>query len=125
MTRTWHPGQPRNEVAIQATEPWEKWPHLFGSVFRDPQDGLFKMYYESAIVPSLKPPNSFTNYICDEQGKPYPGFDLTDCDRLEGDVVSRTVSWKGQDDVSAFAGKPVRLQFEMSRCQLWSFQFQG
>ncbi len=31
LKRTWHPGRPRNEVAIQATELWEKWPHLFGS----------------------------------------------------------------------------------------------
>ncbi len=63
--------------------------------------------------------------LCDEQGKPYPGFDLTDCDRLDGDAVARTVSWKSQDDLSAFAGKPVRLRFEMSRCQLWSLQFPG
>jgi hypothetical protein len=61
--------------------------------------------------------------LCDEHGKPYPGFDLTDCDRLQGDAVGKTVSWKGKVDLSAFAGKPVRLRFEMSDCQLWSFQF--
>lgn len=64
LKRTWHPGRPREEVAIRATEPWEKWPHLFGSVFRDPQDKLYKMYYESSIFPSLRPPDSFTCYIC-------------------------------------------------------------
>ncbi len=64
LKRTWHPGRPREEAAIRATEPWEKWPHLFGSVFRDPKDGLYKMYYESAISPSLRPPDSFTCYIC-------------------------------------------------------------
>lgn len=64
LQRVWHPGKPSEDVAIKATEPWEKWPHLFGSVFRDPNDGLYKMYYESAIFPSLKPPDSFTCYIC-------------------------------------------------------------
>ncbi len=64
LKRTWHQGKPREEVAIRATQPWEKWPHLFGSVFRDPKDGLFKMYYESAIFPALRPPDSFTCYIC-------------------------------------------------------------
>jgi|GEM_PF-6508234 len=69
LKRTWHPGRPRDEVAIRATEPWEKWPHLFGSVFRDPKDGLFKMYYESAIFPALRPPDSFTCYICYAESK--------------------------------------------------------
>ncbi len=64
LKRTWHAGKPRAEVAIQATEPWEKWPHLWGSVFRDSHDGLYKMYYESAVFPSLKPPDSFTCYVC-------------------------------------------------------------
>jgi hypothetical protein len=64
IKRVWHAGKPRQEVAIKATEPWEKWPHLFGSVFRDPKDGLYKMYYESAIFPALRPPDSFTCYIC-------------------------------------------------------------
>jgi hypothetical protein len=64
LRRTWHQGRPRDDVAIRATEPWEKWPHLFGSVFRDPSDGKYKMYYESAIYPALRPPDSFTCYIC-------------------------------------------------------------
>lgn len=63
LKRTWHPGRPREDVAIRATEPWEKWTHLFGSVFRDPKDGLFKMYYESAIMPSRIPGNSFTCFV--------------------------------------------------------------
>lgn len=69
LKRTWHAGRPREDVAIRATEPWEKWPHLFGSVFRDPKDGLYKMYYESAIFPSLRPPDSFTCYICYAESK--------------------------------------------------------
>lgn len=69
LKRVWHQGQPNDQVAIQATEPWEKWPHLFGSVFRDPKDGPFKMYYESCIYPSLKPPDSFTCLICYAESK--------------------------------------------------------
>src|SRR5687768_17458566 len=69
LKRVWHAGKPRDEVAVKATELWEKWPHLFGSVFRDPKDGLFKMYYESAIFPSLKPPDSFTCLICYAESK--------------------------------------------------------
>src|SRR5687768_9196986 len=67
MRRAWHQGKPRPEVAIQAEKEnaWEKWPHLFGSVIHDPQDGLYKMYYESAIIPRREGRTaSFTCYIC-------------------------------------------------------------
>jgi len=46
LKRTWHQGQPRPEPAIAATEPWEKWPHLFGSVLFDPVARRYKMWYE-------------------------------------------------------------------------------
>ncbi|MFN0198985.1 MAG: hypothetical protein ACKVT0_19735, partial [Planctomycetaceae bacterium] len=35
VKRTWHQGIPHTEPAITATEKWEKWPHLFGSVLYD------------------------------------------------------------------------------------------
>jgi len=72
LKRVWHQGKPRPEVAIQATESWEKWPHLWGSVIRDPKDGLYKMYYESAIMPRREGPGrttSFTCYICCAESK--------------------------------------------------------
>jgi hypothetical protein len=64
LRRTWHQGRPRHEVAIRAEQPWEKWPHLFGSVLHDPVAGVYRMYYESAIYPALQPPDSFTCLIC-------------------------------------------------------------
>src|SRR5262245_15073323 len=49
LKRTWHQAKPRDEVAIAAEGAWEKFPHLFGSVLRDPKDGLYKMYYGSCV----------------------------------------------------------------------------
>ena len=70
LKRVWHQGQPRPEVAIQATEPWEEWTHLYGSAFRDPQDGLFKMYYVSAIFPArTNLDGSCTSFICYAESK--------------------------------------------------------
>jgi hypothetical protein len=45
LKRVWHQGKPRPEPAIQAERqnPWEKWPHMFGSVIRDPKDGFVSM----------------------------------------------------------------------------------
>jgi len=46
LTRTWHSGEPVPQVILEATEPWEAWPHLFGSVLFDPQDRRYKMWYQ-------------------------------------------------------------------------------
>lgn len=53
LTRTWHAGEPVSDVMIDATEPWEDWPHLFGSVLFDPQEKLYKMWYQ-VLNPRVK-----------------------------------------------------------------------
>ncbi|MGV3723113.1 MAG: hypothetical protein ACO1SX_19610 [Actinomycetota bacterium] len=57
-------------------------------------------------------------------GKPYPGFSLADATEQIGNEISREVSWKGGPDVSALAGKPVRLRFVMKDADLYALQFQ-
>jgi len=61
--------------------------------------------------------------ILDEAGKPIPGFGIKDCDFISGDYLDKQVTWKGKPDVSALAGKPVRLRFEMRGAKLYAFQF--
>lgn len=61
--------------------------------------------------------------LLDEHGKPIPGFTLSDCDPVFGDSIERTVSWKGSTDVSALAGKPVKLRFQLRDADLFAFQF--
>ncbi len=61
--------------------------------------------------------------LTDEGGKPLPGFSLTDCDEIIGDEISRTVSWKTATDLSAIAGRPVRLRFSLKDADLYSIQF--
>ena len=58
-------------------------------------------------------------------GTPIKGFHLTDCPEHFGDTVNRAVTWKGGNDVSRLAGKPVRLRFELKDADLYSFQFRG
>lgn len=61
--------------------------------------------------------------IQDEEGKAIPGFSLADSSEHFGDSVEQVVSWKAGSDVSALAGKPVRLRFQLSDADLYSFQF--
>ncbi|MFH1922054.1 MAG: hypothetical protein ABIP48_19485 [Planctomycetota bacterium] len=63
--------------------------------------------------------------IQDEQGRPVPGFALDDCDRILFNDVAYTVKWKGESDLSALAGRPVRLKIVMRSAKLYAFQFQG
>jgi len=61
--------------------------------------------------------------IQDESGQPMPGFALSDCADIFGDSLERPVSWSGGGDVSALAGKPVRLRFVLKDADLYSFRF--
>ena len=56
-------------------------------------------------------------------GKPLPGFALTDCDELFGDTLERAVTWKEKADISAFDGKPIRLRMVLSDADLYSLRF--
>ena len=61
--------------------------------------------------------------IKNADGTAIPGFTLEDCPPVFGDSVDRVVQWKGGGDISALAGKSVRLQFFLSDADLFSFQF--
>lgn len=56
-------------------------------------------------------------------GQPIPGFALADCKPLIGDAIERAVAWTSGNDVSALAGKPVKLRFEMTDADLFSLRF--
>ena len=59
----------------------------------------------------------------DPEGKAIPGFSVEDCVMQIGNEIDRRVTWKSGSDVSALAGKPVRLRFSMKDADLFSFQF--
>jgi hypothetical protein len=61
--------------------------------------------------------------LLDEAGKALPGRGIDDCKVINGDYVATRVEWKGPDDLSAIAGRPVRLRFEMRGAKLYAFQF--
>ncbi len=58
-------------------------------------------------------------------GKAIPGYALADCHEIFGDTVDRVVAWKKGSDVSTLAGKPIRLHFELSDADLYSYRFEG
>lgn len=61
--------------------------------------------------------------VLDESGDPIPGFTLPEADQLNGNNVRTLASWRGQSDLSALAGRTVRLHFRMRSAKLYAFQF--
>src|SRR5581483_5218517 len=61
----------------------------------------------------------------DESGSPVKGYSVDDCVYINGDFIRTPVEWLGKGtDVSALAGKPVRLLFRMRGAKLFAMQFQ-
>lgn len=61
--------------------------------------------------------------IQDVAGKPLPGYSLGDCAPLVGDRIEFPVAWKSGADVSALAGRPVRLRVVMRDADLYALRF--
>ena len=59
----------------------------------------------------------------DKTGTVIPGFALADCPPIYGDAIEEVVKWNVGSDVSALAGKPVRLRFVMTDADLYSIRF--
>ena len=51
-----------------------------------------------------------------------PGRAFEDCDPISGDYLAHTVTWKGESDLSAWSGRPVRLRFRLRRARLYSLR---
>ena len=60
----------------------------------------------------------------DEHGLPLPGFGLADCDHVFGDEIERALRWNGVADLSAVAGRPLKLRFAMDKvADIYSLRF--
>ena len=51
------------------------------------------------------------------------GHTFEECDPISGDVLKHVVTWNGESDLSAWAGRPVRVRFSLRRARLFAFQF--
>ncbi|MGD9496318.1 MAG: hypothetical protein AB7Y46_08405 [Armatimonadota bacterium] len=61
--------------------------------------------------------------LCDEAGEPIEGFSLVDSEVLFGNELAHEVTWRGSTDVSALAGRPVRLRVQLQDADLYSIRF--
>src|SRR5262249_36157177 len=59
--------------------------------------------------------------VLDEKGEPIAPFTKENCIPAKGDRTLLGVSWRGAEDLSAVAGKPVRLRFHLTNGRLYAF----
>jgi hypothetical protein len=64
---------------------------------------------------------AFRAELLDETGHPVPSFTLEDCDPVSADSTWTRITWGNGSDLSSFAGRPVRLRFELAGGSLYSF----
>lgn len=82
-----------------------------------------------ATLPTTERPNtilprgSLRIELQDTDGEPLAGFRLDDCDRLHGDEIEKTVTWKGRANLTEIKGKPIRMLFALRHANLYSFRF--
>jgi hypothetical protein len=61
--------------------------------------------------------------VLDEDNHPIPGFTAADHNRIYYNNIYKQVTFGGKADLSALAGRTIRLRFRMRDCKLYSFQF--
>ncbi|MFT5466537.1 MAG: hypothetical protein ACI8UO_001637 [Verrucomicrobiales bacterium] len=59
--------------------------------------------------------------VIDAEGNPIPPFTLENCQPVTADSTLIEVNWKDADDLTAVAGKPVRLRFHLRKASLYAF----
>jgi len=61
--------------------------------------------------------------LAEASGETIAAHTFEECDPISGDALKHTVTWKGKSDLSAWAGKPMRLRFWLRRARLYAIQF--
>lgn len=56
-------------------------------------------------------------------GEPIPGFTLMESAEFVGDSIEHVAGWKLGSDLTALAGRPVRIRFVMKDADLYSLRF--
>jgi len=60
--------------------------------------------------------------IQDLHGRPFPGFELENCEVIIGNEIDRTVHWKRGQSLALLSGQPLRFRFAMKDADIFSLQ---
>jgi hypothetical protein len=67
------------------------------------------------------PHGTLTAEVLDLTGKPVVPFTFENCVPFTGDSTLAQIRWKGDDDLTPFAGRAVRFRFKLTSGKLYAF----
>ncbi len=101
------------------------------SVTAGPSGGTFltpPLEYRGAcleVTLATRPRGRLRVGLCDAEGRPLAGLRVEDCRPLTGRDRPQTVTWGRATSVGRWAGRAVRLRFELHDADLFAFRFRG
>lgn len=78
-----------------------------------------------ALNVAVRPGGSVRVGLLDKAGLPIPGLTPADCVPITGDHIRHVVIWNTKTNLSSLAAHPVCLSFQMTKANLFAFQFAG
>jgi len=79
--------------------------------------------HELVLNYATSAPGEILVELQEPDGEPIPGYTLRECVPIVGDSLAQPVRWKLATDLTALAGKPVRIRFVMKDADLYSLRF--
>ena len=79
--------------------------------------------HELVLNVSTSAAGSIRVELQDEGGQPIDKYALGNCPEIYGDDIERVVNWDNGPDVSALAGRQVRIRMVLKDADIYSFQF--
>lgn len=134
------PGNDR-EYSVYATEAYYTGPDSRVRRFTYRVDGFVSVHAESKPGAVITKPIQFTGdhlivnsatsskggsikvELQNSAGESISGFTATDCDPITADQIDQTVTWNGKADLSEIEGQTVRIRFEVTAADLYSYKF--
>jgi hypothetical protein len=85
---------------------------------------LLKFHGEQLVLNfATKKGGSVKVELQDEIGQPIPGFELSKCQPLIGDLIEQPVAWKTSGSVAKLSGKTIRIRFVIQNGDVYSVRF--
>ena len=129
-----------NELSVYATEAYYEGPNTRLRRFTYPIDGFAALSFGNEGGKLITRPISFTGEslelnlsvsalgsvqvsLLSEDRQPIPGFEQGATPPLDGSSIKHSLNWKG-DSLKNLAGRSVRIQFDGTLANLYSFRFQ-
>jgi len=120
-----HYGWPDNRLRRLSLRPWGfasvNASHAGGTLVTRP---LTFSGRELHINFSTSAVGSVTVEIQGDDGQPIPGYAIEDMEPIYGDCLDAAVAWSSGSDLSALAGRPVRLRFDLKDADLFALRVQ-